>query len=521
MLKRKISKATEIMLIKILLSIILSFSLSQTSFGLELNGLGSYQQLRKEFYIGALYLTEQESDPAVIKASNTNKRMTLKVTTKRWSPRRWSLQWQNDIAINNSFADDPDLTQQLMTFTGFLGAKLISGDEIIIDYIAATGTVIKINNVRIIETKTAQLFNYLLNIWIGKLPPSGEFKKRILGQKDTTTETLLNRYNAITYNQSRSALVASWIKSREDALLAKQRKKDQAKKSILVKAQQARDTANKQAQASIAAAAKITAINKTYQLPKVIAKNKVINEKKKIASIASSQSGTKSKTVVATENKYYLDLYRWELIREIRNAIEYPEWAKKFGQKGDVTINFLVNRKAEVNKVESDNPDISILLVSEVHRAILAVVPFILAPDALAGNNWPMSITYSFNPKSDQQVFIKKPKKPNSLISTKKITRAEYKTALNRYIDDVTDRINDSIEYPVWAKKLKQKGNVIIEITINADGTISKMIDKDVSRYETLNQEVRDAIEQSTPLPAIPSELKLNTTTIVIEHEFK
>jgi TonB family protein len=512
------------MIIKTLLAILLSLSLVQTSLSLELNGIGSYQQLRKEFYIGALYLNTLESDPAIIMSSSSSKRMALKVTTKRWSPRRWSLQWQNDIAINNSFADDPDLTQQLMTFTGFLGAKLINGDEIIIDYIAATGTVIKINDVKIIETKTAQLFNYILNVWIGKLPPSGEFKDRILGQKDVTTDELLKRYNAITYDKSRTLLVASWIKSREDEILATQRKQQQAEQAQLAQAQQAKaqlakDSANKKA--ANAASANLQQVKKTYQPPKAIVKKKVISQKKKIASIASSNSKSKDKAVAAAENQYYLDLYRWELTSEIRNAVEYPEWAKKFGQKGDVTLNFTVNRKAEVSKVAGQNPDISVLLVSELHRAILAVVPFILAPDALTGNNWPMSITYRFDPKSDEQSFVNKPKRPNSLNSTKKITQADYKKVLSNYIADVTERINDKIEYPVWAKKLNQKGKVEIEITITKEGSVSNMVDKTVSRYETLNQEVRNAIEESVPLPSIPDELKLNTTTIIIERDFK
>jgi protein TonB len=496
------------MFIKTLLSILLCLTLVQTSYGLELNGIGSYQQLRKEYYIATLYLTEPASDPAAIIASNTSKRMALRVTTKRWSPRRWSLQWQNDIAINNSFADDVQLTNQLMNFSGFLGDKLIKGDEIMVDYIATVGTVIKINDVKIIETQTSQLFNYLVNVWIGKLPPSGEFKNSILGQKSDSTKALLDRYNAVSYNKSRTQLVASWIKTRNAAVVAQQRKKQ--------KAEQAKNKAPKKVEV---AAAKKPTIQKTYQPPKKIAKKKAISKKKKIASTPSSKS--KSKKVIGAENKYYLDLYRWELIREIRNAVEYPEWAKKFGQKGVVTLNFIVNRNAQVSNVTGENPDLSVLLVSELHRAILAVTPFILPPDALAGKSWPVTISYKFNPNSDKQAFIKKPNKPTSLNSTKKVSRADYKQVLSKYIDDVKDIITDKIEYPVWAKKLNQKGNVVIEVTINKDGSMALMTDKELSRHETLNQEVRDAIEQSLPLPEIPSSLKLNTTKVIIKRNFK
>jgi outer membrane biosynthesis protein TonB len=60
------------------------------------------------------------------------------------------------------------------------------------------------------------------------------------------------------------------------------------------------------------------------------------------------------------------------------------------------------------------------------------------------------------------------------------------------------------------------KGKVEIDITITKKDSVSNIVDKTVSRYETLNQEVRNAIEESVPLPSIPDELKLNTTTIII-----
>ena len=509
------------MLIKTLLSILLSFLIIQTSYSFELNGIGSYQQLRKEFYIGALYLTNPSDDPAAIIASNSSKRMALKVTAKRWSPRRWSLQWQNDVAINNSFDDDPQLTNHLMLFTGFLDANLTTGDEIIIDYIATVGTIVKINGVKIIETKTAKFFNYLLNAWIGKLPPSGEFKSRILGLDDDTAKDLLKQYNQISYNDKRSKLISSWIQARKDAKLAEQRKVEQAKKQRLAAAKAKKDAAAQAKADKLKKAEAKKEKKKTYVAPKKIAKKKVISKKKKVESIATTASSKKSKKQIENENNYYRQLYRWELIREIRNAVEYPEWAKKFGQKGDVTLKFNVNRKAEVKDVAGDNPDISVLLVSELHRAILAVVPFILPPDALSGDSWPMEITYRFHPKSDKQAYIKKPKKPASLTSNAKISRAEYKEILSKYLDDVKDIINDKIEYPVWAKKLKQKGKVILEVVIKKDGSLDKINEKEVSRHDTLNKEVRDAIEQSLPFPAIPERLKLNRTRVLIKHDFK
>ena len=492
---------------------------SHISQSLTLNGIGSYQQLRKEFYIGALYLTEPSDDPQAIINSTGSKRMALKVTTKRWSPRRWSLQWQNDIAINNPFSNDKALTEQLMLFTGFIEDNLRTGDEILIDYITAKGTKVTINGVTIIQTNTDELFNYLVNVWIGKLPPSGEFKARILNQMDDGKDKeLLAQYNSVTYNDQRSKMVAGWIQAKKDAELAEQRKQEQAEQKRLAKLQKAKDDAA--AKALAAAEAKKQAKQKTYVAPKVVKKKKVITKKKKVASVKPSKK-SKSKKEQAAEDKYYLDLYKWELVREIRKAVEYPEWAKNFGQKGTVTLNFNVNRKAEVTGVSGKNDDVSVLLVSELHRAILAVVPFILPPDALPGKSWNMSVSYEFDPRKDTQPFVKKPRKPSTLVANTKISRAQYKETLSRYIDDVKAIIVDSIEYPVWAKKLNQKGKVEIEIKVNKDGNVIDSKEVTLNRHDTLNQAVRDAIEAVQPLPPIPEELKLNHTRVLIKYNFK
>jgi hypothetical protein len=66
-----------------LLGLILGLSLPSTSFSLTLNGMASYEVLRKEIYIASLYLTETS---------------------------------------NNHSVSDDKLTQQLMTFSGLLDA---------------------------------------------------------------------------------------------------------------------------------------------------------------------------------------------------------------------------------------------------------------------------------------------------------------------------------------------------------------------------------------------------------------
>ncbi len=522
-------------LIKVL-GLTLGLILSQASAALILNGIASYENLRKEFYIASLYVTAPSSDPQAIINSNQSKRMAIKVTAKRWSPRRWSLMWQNDIAINNPYGSDKDVTNQLMVFSGFLEKPLTAGDEIIIDYIATQGTSVFINNIKIMQTPTAQLFDHLLNAWIGKFPPTGEFKKQILSAaSNANSKDLKARYNSINYVSERSQLIASWIQASKDAELAVLKAKAKALAKQAKKAEQARQQAlalkKKKQQAKQKAALNIKPKKiivpvvkprpiKTYVAPKKAVKKKKPTKKTKIASIKVANKGL-SKKQIAAHNKYYQALYQWKLRREIRDAITYPPWAKTFGQKGTVNISFTVNRKAQVSKLNNGEGTASELLVSEVQNAINNVVPFILPPDSLAGSEWPVTFSYIFNPKGAAQPYLKKPIKPSSLISASKLSRAQYKKILSQYIDEIKEDIEHRIKYPVWSKNLNHKGIVEIEIKISSEGVVQQYKEIKLTRHKTLNQEVLDAIEASQPLPPIPDVLKLNSTKLRVKHKFK
>ena len=259
---------------------------------------------------------------------------------------------------------------------------------------------------------------------------------------------------------------------------------------------------------------------KTYAAPKKKAKKKALPKKKKIAS-KKSDNTKKSKSEISAENKYYQKLYQWELTREIRKATSYPAWAKKFGQSGEVKFNFKVDRQGKVSDLNGSNENISKILVTEIKNNIMAVVPLILPPDALAGNSWNLSFSYLFDPKVTSQSYLKKPVRPKSLSGSDKISNAQYHKTLSQYLDKVNLNISSAIEYPLWSKDLKQKGSVEIEISIGADGFVKKSNEIKLSRHKRLNQAVRNAIKESQPLPPIPEKLKLNTATLIIKHTFE
>lgn len=240
--------------------------------------------------------------------------------------------------------------------------------------------------------------------------------------------------------------------------------------------------------------------------------------KKKLQSVVST---TKNPAFIKLENQYYLDLYKWELKTEVYRLVKYPDWAKSLKKAGNVSLDFTVNRNAEVSKVKGDNSKISIQLVSELHRAIIAAAKRVLPPDALPGDSWNMSMSYNFQLEDVEQVALVKPTKPLFLEREHSIVVIDNDNNLEKYQKDVHNLITEGIEYPVWAKNLRQRGTVSFEIVINQDGTISEITPKGKNRHSFLNQEVLRAINDSAPLPTIPEHLRLQSTNMVIEHEFR
>lgn len=249
-----------------------------------------------------------------------------------------------------------------------------------------------------------------------------------------------------------------------------------------------------------------------------VSENPPVEDKKKLQSVVST---TKNPAFIKLENQYYLDLYKWELKTEVYRTVTYPDWAKSLGKTGNVSLDFTVDRNTRVSDVKGDNAGVSIQLVSELHRAIISAAKRVLPPDALPGDSWSMSISYNFQPHEVEQVALEKPVKPLFLEREHSTVLIDSDNNLEKYKEDVQSIIADQIEYPVWAEKLKQRGKVSFEIVINKDGSIAEVTPKEVNRHTFLNQEVLRAINDSAPLPSIPEHLRLQSTNMVIQHEFK
>ncbi|HET8709947.1 MAG TPA: chalcone isomerase family protein, partial [Spongiibacteraceae bacterium] len=195
---------------------LISFALLVTSLcasaqgDLNLNGMAAFEQLRKEYYIGALYLGWPGHDPAAIANMPGKKRMLINVTADRWPALRFAQMWNQAITINNPSATINANALDILAFTSLPKGDLVAGDRLVIE-LNDNATVVSLNGIPALRTSSAALFNMLLNGWIGPRPPTSEFKRDILElPKDQAASDLLARFEANHPNESRKKVIAGW-----------------------------------------------------------------------------------------------------------------------------------------------------------------------------------------------------------------------------------------------------------------------------------------------------------------------
>ncbi len=510
---------------------------------LKLNGVASYKELNKEYYIGGLLLDDYISNPDDIRLYKKQKQMKLIVTTKRWSARQWQKQWQNNIAINNTLlGNDKGLQKDLAYFTSFLSEDLTNGDELVIDYHPNKGTRIRLNDFEFIETRDDALFNYLVNTWIGKLPPSREFKNRILtlhNDPESAPHKQLIANNTVV--SKRRNQTRAWFGQTEEERVAQE-----AEEAARVAAENQKNSELKQKKAQELAMQKL----KRRQAEKRKKEKLEQQRKQKLAKLEAEKKAEKAAQAKAAKAKrrarekaaakarakklklikeqkaqeaqlaqyYFRDLHQWKLRQAILSEVQYPAWAKQFNQEGVVDAQFKVNRKGIVSDVTFLDENTPEMLTAEVLRAIKVSAQKVLPPDELKGTQWEFTVTYQFDLLDSKQKTIESPTIPEHMMSQ----GGSYSLkAAGKYMQTIRERVIDAIKYPAEAIMLKKRGKASIFVTMDAKGNVVKVFERHASKHAVLNKAMTDAVERAKPLPAMPVDLGKDTITVDIEYEFK
>ena len=514
------------------LALLAGFSFISVAADLKINGIASYQELNKEYYVGALLLEDSLSNVEEITAYKERKQMKLLVTTSRWSVRLWQQQWQNNIAINNAIINnDPKLQQDLEFFTSFLKDKLIKGDELVIDYTPGRGTRIKLNNYPVIKTNNDKIFNYLLNTWIGKLPPSREFKSRIVNLAlDATTREMVSRLDGNVLSEHRVNVISQWYEEpKKELVVAKKTKpvkkstdsdKQNKKKEERKKSHKKLEMAKIEKQKSLAKKKQIAKEKKErLKREKLAEKKRAAREKAEKAARAAKLKLAKvqEKKEAQLAQYYFRDLYQWQLRQAIQGEVTYPAWAKQFSQEGLVEAKFTINRKGKVTSVNLLDEAVPKMLGAEVDKAIRKAGLKTLPPKKLEGKDWSFTVTYEFNLKDKTQKKLQAPQKPKHM----RVVGGESDIkVVSEYMSTVREKVIAALKYPSEAVLLKKRGKASIFVTLDRQGNVLKVFEKFKAKHAILTKALSNAVNRAKPLPVMPAGITKDKITVDITYKF-
>jgi TonB family protein len=326
------------LLLKAALTALILTPLSAFTDDLQLNGVAAVEQLRREIYIGALYLSAPAHDPAAVAAQAGNKRMVLRVTADRWSPMQFAQQWNQMILINNGGSTLNANVMDVLSFTSTPKSDLVAGDELIIELVGGASTV-TLNGTTIVKTTSANLFNMLLNTWIGARPPSTEFRRDILNlPRDKAGTDLLARFGATKPSEARRKLVSGWgTKETEPAPAA-----------VAAAPTPAAPKPKAETPAPAVAAASAPAPEAKKPTPAPTAEKAAAAATPAVAAVDAEAREAKARQAAQAHQKSLYNQYSSALRKIVTRNISYPKKAVKRNVEGLVVVNVAVSRDGTV-----------------------------------------------------------------------------------------------------------------------------------------------------------------------------
>lgn len=477
--------------------------------GLVLNGAAMHIENGRSLYVAGLYLDEQSSDPAKILSPDTNKIMQIVITTENrnnrrgWSKYSWKSYWQNHIAVNNPDAAYNEQSFKLIkTFTTLAKDSLVRGDEVKIIYRAGV-TEVELNGESVAKNRGVEVFNQLLLVWIGDVPPSADFRENILGgasgdQWEANSNLLLN----YKVPNARKALYSSWLEN-ENGTDTQQQIADAKVKEAETEAKEA------------AARAKEAAAEQRRKT--ALEKSKKEREREELAKKKQRKSQTTSNSErvaqQAAEQNFYQDIIQWQIQRFVFNNVEYPHWARQFSNEGLVEITFQLNSNRELTFNDS-NEDVELILFKEVERVVRESTEALIIPGGITGNRWSLSASYLFDLKG--KVLPKpSPPTPPAHLKNKTISTEQKNALIKQYEDEVVKTIKANFIYPERAKMSKHKGEISANISITRWGEVANIEMVKETRFKYLNDAVISEIEKNAPYRILP--LEVNTDLVVVQ----
>ena len=374
---------------------------------LVMNGSSVYADLGKDQFAAALYLETLQQNPSIAHSMQGEKRMKVRILNN-YSKRRWFNLWMQSISINNSREKFSESAQGLMTL--MLAAKSAPQRGDLIEYLSSpdTGTSMRFNGTELVTDLPADVFDLLLNTWIGSIPPTTSFKDEILGkQRNPSAAELLE---TVTTVPERESLAASWVLPPEPVAVAavpEIKLKPSIKKAPKVKTATPAKLNETPALAatsavtdtkSVATKDQSTAVKPTSDTDIPVSKS----DDPAKTSLARAEAGpdatsdTEDDADFSIAEALAMRDYTPLVVQEIYKKISYPSRAIDRGFEGTVRMVVVVSKSGALEKVSIAQKSRHSILNKAAIKATERAAPFPALPAALNTDEFEITVPITF-----------------------------------------------------------------------------------------------------------------------------
>lgn len=355
--------------------------------GLVLYGLGRYEDLGEEIYIGAIYvpLLEFDFDP------ETAKRMQMRISVDSLSARRFVRFWLDGITLNSSREERNALATQIQQFGDLLTVGLKKGDQVNFDYLPATAkTELLINGIKAGEITGTGFYQLLLNAWVGPTPPSSKFKQGLLREKPEEQLTELEtEFLALGFSEDRTRELSMSIGAERERLLEAQRQAEIEQQRLEEEERQRQLEEERRLEEELAEAERLVQQTEEEEAARL--------EAERLARLEEEAARRAEREAqIEAEQRVIRDEYHSQLVNWIGRYLHYPERALVRNHTGRVDLEITTNRNGVVLEREvSSSSGYSLL-----DRAALDMVddaePLPEFPDDLLGSTFRFAMPINF-----------------------------------------------------------------------------------------------------------------------------
>lgn len=324
---------------------------------LRLQGIALAQELRSDYYIGAIYLPEWSPDLAQAASETVPKRMSMKVLADRMSAREFQRHWKERIALNNARLVWQPQGERILKLANSLRDNLQRGDRIDFDFVPGQGTSVRLNGQLLITISGDGFYPLLLSAWLGDIPPTKAFQSALRGEQDSDSRaSLLLSLDSIVAVQRPLQSVAVLAETAEPASAVVASKPVVAKAPAKAAAKAPAPTvvaSSKPAPSTTVASATATTAVPPVSAP-VQTESSVVSaapvavpvpaEVISAAPVAMVSEPASTAAAVVVDEDLLLGEYKRDALQHIRKQLEYPARAWRLGLTGSGVIRARIGR---------------------------------------------------------------------------------------------------------------------------------------------------------------------------------